>query len=408
MGPMTLFDKSFLQMLTVDEAVMFDHFFMTSLCPVFLIEVLGDLAKDGSDPQRMVETLARKTPCRHIYPNAFHLHLVRDELAGGIVEVEGHPAVLGGRYVRNASGLHLVHEVSPEVEAFNRWTQGEFLEIERGLAVDWRSSISKVDLRKVAEVTRVAKSSLGNVRTLDDARASVTALIDGGNQWSLLKTIATSAGLGDQRLARLQLRWRKAGYPPVRSFAPFATHMLQVDLLFELALALSQISDDRPSNRVDMLYLYYLPFCSVFVSQDRLHRRLAPLLLRPDQSFVWGSDLKSDLALLEETLANELSDEDRAKGLMTMEASPPSDHDGLVSQLWDRHAPGWRNRKKAPKLSAEKERELVEKILAQARGTRLPSSFRPSSREKNAATYTFKRAVPRQLGRWLMLPPNVK
>ena len=35
MKPITLFDKSFLQSLSVDEAVLFDNFFMSIICPLF-------------------------------------------------------------------------------------------------------------------------------------------------------------------------------------------------------------------------------------------------------------------------------------------------------------------------------------------------------------------------------------
>ena len=34
-------DKSFLQSLSTDEAVWFDHFFMPIVCPVFYVERLG-------------------------------------------------------------------------------------------------------------------------------------------------------------------------------------------------------------------------------------------------------------------------------------------------------------------------------------------------------------------------------
>ena len=44
-----------------------------------------------------------------------------------------------------------------------------------------------------------------------------------------------------------------------------------------------------------MAYLFYLPFCVVFVSSDKLHRKCAPLLLRDNQEFVWGPDLKAGL-----------------------------------------------------------------------------------------------------------------
>jgi hypothetical protein len=36
MGPITLFDKSFVQAISLDEAVWFDRFFMPVVCPVCL------------------------------------------------------------------------------------------------------------------------------------------------------------------------------------------------------------------------------------------------------------------------------------------------------------------------------------------------------------------------------------
>jgi hypothetical protein len=41
----TLFDKSFLQSLSVDDSVWFDQHFMPVVCPVFYVETLADLAK---------------------------------------------------------------------------------------------------------------------------------------------------------------------------------------------------------------------------------------------------------------------------------------------------------------------------------------------------------------------------
>ena len=63
MGPITLFDKSFLQSLSTDESVWFDHFFITNICPMFYVETLADLDKsvrEGRTPEREVEIIASK------------------------------------------------------------------------------------------------------------------------------------------------------------------------------------------------------------------------------------------------------------------------------------------------------------------------------------------------------------
>ena len=66
--------------------------------------------------------------------------------------------------------------------------------------------------------------------------------------------------------------------------SPRIRPVFKVDLLYYLGIDRGFISGERPSIKADMAYLYYLPFSMVFTSGDRLHRRTAPLFLRPDQS----------------------------------------------------------------------------------------------------------------------------
>ena len=51
MGPITIFDKSALQALSMDEAVWFDAFFLANVVPVFYVETLADLEKEIGDGQ---------------------------------------------------------------------------------------------------------------------------------------------------------------------------------------------------------------------------------------------------------------------------------------------------------------------------------------------------------------------
>jgi hypothetical protein len=115
-------------------------------------------------------------------------------------------------------------------------------------------------------------------------------------------------------------------------------------MFFQIALGAGLIGTERSSNRVDIAYLFYLPFSQVFVSADNLHRRSAAHFLRADQSFVWGPDLKAHLKKLVERYA-EFQDEIAEHGIHGFApAPPPEDVDCLVTQLWDRHmSPSWRN-----------------------------------------------------------------
>ncbi len=74
MGPMTIFDKSALQALSMDEAVWLDAFLRVNVVPVFYTETLADLEKDmaeGRNAEDLVGMLAEKTPS-NAYPNVHH------------------------------------------------------------------------------------------------------------------------------------------------------------------------------------------------------------------------------------------------------------------------------------------------------------------------------------------------
>jgi hypothetical protein len=62
MGPTTLFDKSFLQSLSVDEATVFDRFFIPVVCPMFYVERLPTLKRKCvriERPKTKLESLLR-------------------------------------------------------------------------------------------------------------------------------------------------------------------------------------------------------------------------------------------------------------------------------------------------------------------------------------------------------------
>lgn len=68
MAPAALFDKSFLRALNVDEAVLFDAFFLPVVCPLYYVKTLADLAQELAagpgqrDREATVGSLAYKTP----------------------------------------------------------------------------------------------------------------------------------------------------------------------------------------------------------------------------------------------------------------------------------------------------------------------------------------------------------
>lgn len=137
LGPILIFDKSFLQSLNVDEAVWLDNFFLTMITPLFFVETLADLEKEvhrGRTPEQVVGSLAYKTPDLQSYMAAHHDTLLWADLHGQKVPMDGRIPRAGGRYVTLDGKQGVIYERTPEEEAFARWQRHEFLDLERQIA----------------------------------------------------------------------------------------------------------------------------------------------------------------------------------------------------------------------------------------------------------------------------------
>ena len=165
-GPFLIFDKSSLESLDLDEAVMLDNFFMSNITPLFFVECLADLEKairSKSTPEQLVGSLATRTPESQSYPNVHHARILRGELAGkfDLQTARGRVMLAGGKHVQLGEKKGAIFEHSPEAEAVSRWGKREFLELERNIARQWRRSLTGTDLSAMAQD---ALSALGHWR----------------------------------------------------------------------------------------------------------------------------------------------------------------------------------------------------------------------------------------------------
>lgn len=84
---------------------------------------------------------------------------------------------------------------------------------------------------------------------------------------------------------------------PLSEWAPY-THFCLTTLLAGIMCWRDRHVPQTPNNGLDLQYLYYLPFCSIFCSADRLHRTLGQLLIRSDQRFASPVQLSTDFQLV--------------------------------------------------------------------------------------------------------------
>lgn len=264
MGPTALFDKSFLQSLSIDESVWFDHFFLPIVSPLFFVETLADLAKQrkrGSrTPEDEVRIIADKTPVLSGAPCVHHVQLCIANLLGHEAPHLGQIPVAGGRPVRGANGKPgVVFENSPEAEAFSRWQRGQFHEIEHDIASNWRVMLSELNLQEVAQRMRSLGITPQTCRSVKDAYGVAAAVVHSRNEpEQQIGLLFSFVHIPQHLRAEIVHRWSQAGFPPLAEYASYAAHVLMVEIFFQIALAANLISAERPSNRADIAYLFWV------------------------------------------------------------------------------------------------------------------------------------------------------
>jgi hypothetical protein len=402
MGPMALFDKSFLQSISTDEAVWFDHFFLSIICPVFYVETLGNLAKEVTKrtPEDIVRDIANKFPEWAGSPCAFHGDLVVRDLLGDHTAMRYQIPRPGARMVQSG----VVFDQSPEEEAFSRWREGRFREAERIAASAWRKTLDELDLVSVQKELRAIGFTRKVCKTLEDAKTIADALVAAPNDpYAQLALVMQFFHIPMHLHPSIAERWQRSPRQKLSDFAPYAAYALTVEIFFQVALGAGLIGGERPSNRTDIAYLFYLPFCMILISSDDLHRRTAPLFQRKDQSFVWGIDLKADLKSIN-THYLQLPESERDNGILSFAKSPPEG--SMVADLWDRFMRKGIREEKPVKMSPDAEAALVAKLKAFSRQPTLSSAERVPPGEPEMMS--IHRSVRHRRGSWWQLPKDYK
>lgn len=298
--PALILDKSAFQALSRSEHAERMFRYQENIVPVLLREIHADLAKvdAGKSPDTIVQTLADKFLGSGGVINADHRTLCIGELTGmGRFETDGRPVLDEYSEVREPDGsLAILIEPTSANKAILRWASAQFTADERVAAQGLRVAAGAFSLdalygrlrrhhvllprpKSISEIPEIADDIL--------ARSSLQA--------ALLDWLMEQVRLPTQARVVVGRRWNAVGRPLLADFAPYAHHCTRVLLLVLIGMRHSVLSS-RKTNRLDAEYLFYVPFCEVFVSGDKLHEQLAPIVLGEGRRFIPLREFKAEMA----------------------------------------------------------------------------------------------------------------
>lgn len=411
MGPILIFDKSALQSFSIDESVWLDNYFLTNITPLFYVETLADLSLPNppKPAEQIISELAAKTP--RALPNIHHGRLVLGNLRGIPVEtVHGRPIVDQGVTKRAPDGKIGVYlEESIEEKALARWHKREYRKIEREFAQQWRRTLEVLNFDSAIGIIKNIVPQEEKLNSLKQIMSFVDGFVQGSSK-ELLYLALDFLGIIERHRPPIVERWEKQGKTAFNLFSPYAAYIFSIDLLFYLAASKGIIAKERASNKVDLAYLYYLPFCHVFVSGDKLHKRTAPLFMREDQSFMTAEEFKDGLTKINEYYF-QFRDQISEAGVMKYAPYPPAGIETSIHKLWDLHCAGWRksaSKKKERHEPASNSDSALIKHLKEVEEKSQTIDSKVLENMDEADHITIKHMVSVQRGSWRILPRGIE
>ena len=392
-----------------------NNFFATCVTPLFFIETLADLEKEvrrGRTPEQVVGSLAYKTPDMKSHVSPFHTWMLLSELRGEQnIAMDARIRRSDGIVVQLNDQQGVIYRASKEEEAFVRWQRGEFLDLERQIAKEWRKAVSGIDYSQSYDSFKKLYGSFRRPKNLKDAKDIAETLIDLLDEEVSMRFGMTLLQVPSDVQSAAVARWSARGRQPLREFAPYFRHMYVVDLFYYLAIGADLISRVRPAREGGQQSGHCLPLLRSVLQGVRLKRQPSrarhSIVSSRRPNLCKGPVIKSGPEKLDEYF-DALPEETKARGLHAFASYPPSEESFLVTRLWDQHSPNWRKEKaETPELSPELQKallELTKRLSEQSKPIHGPG---PVSIE-DVQYIHMSRQVFRKKGKWTRLPPEAK
>ncbi len=337
--PTIIIDKSTLEALSNAETHCLGRYYLAVSTHVLLSEIGADLKKefdDERDPEKVVSLLSNRMHGLYRFNTNWYTLLELSLLGHKIPIDHMAPMYLEGKetYIPGV-GRGMYFDEQKERKTLSAWANGEFRESDYEMAEQWRSEIEKIDLRSWHQDLSKKLKGL-KPKSFEDILTIVEDILDNPDfQFELLQLLVKLTKVSEENSITIFNRWNNCDMPQIQDFSEYGHYCLKVHLIFWWGL-FSGLVGPRSTHCVDLHYLYELPFCRIFSSNDKFHKSLSRLLLTDQQIFIAGSDLKSDIRRIEEYV-DSLREVDRTTP--SPFPYPPDWKDSFTNQVWRKYVP---------------------------------------------------------------------
>ena len=331
MGPTLLLDKSAFQLLTSTEMHRAGRYFQWNRVDILFSEIRGDIFKKTKTDSRRneVSILADKVSVIDSAQNMNYIKLCLSNLYGCEVEMECRPIVAPTTISTLDDGHTAAYiDETPFCEMIFRWQKGDFSKQDEINACIWKGIKNNSKADNAIQFLQAYHVIIPTSTSIDELRIVVDELLRNPKmQQVFLNMFLAYQDVNRTIRYNIKNQFKQSRYS-LPKFAPYAFYCLKVFVMFLGAYKFDLLPKKKTDDQIDLEYLFYLPFCHVFSSNDKFHRTLAPPLMRKNQIFLLGEDLKKGIQEIESLPAHK----------ETMNAKcdpiPPMPKESIIREVW--------------------------------------------------------------------------
>jgi hypothetical protein len=365
-GISMILDKSAFHSLSKSQIELLCKYYWFNITPILVREVLGDLKKetpDGSPNSKKVTEFATKLSGFSTSINAHYSVLINAELQGMKIPFFSSMVDTGERFNLSDKETGIIIKPSNDRKSIDRWKEGNFEKMDEIFSRLWREITLQPDnLTKLKDYLKKENPGYNHLKSPADILFIIKLTFNNPDfQMDFLKSAIENFKVPPFIASQAFYRWETMRPDNLFAFAPYTFFCVLTKLFFNICLQ-NEIIGARPTNLLDLDYLYYLPFCRVFVSDDKVHKKLVPHLLVSEQVFVTGMELKNDFIRIEEIKATLTG-----KELQRTHREPPRKTDLLSYKIWNSMLVDWPPEKDWE--PTEKEENMMQEMIRKMRSS---------------------------------------
>ncbi len=371
-------DKSTFQGLGFKCLESLTRYYQHRVSPILLREITSDLAdekkrdKNEAEWKRIIKELAAKTQSSQssVLPDALTM-ATNELLAGTVIPMDGYtvPREFGVAVDTPETGRGIFFDEHPMMAILRNWAEGNFSaeDLQKAKAIRDEDAVDLVTLYHEVEKEQKAdkEAAVPKFLSLEEmvSYADEVRFFYATPRREVFRVARHFFRDHTGHIGTVMRRWRQKGQPALRYFAPYAMYVHRVEVIHYYSLLCGFVSRSKDGKaHLDIQYLYYLPFCHIFSSEDEDLKLLVPFFLRPDQVFVSKADLQQDLKKLA-TYLEGLSEEEMTTFRDEYGLYPPDLENSFTTKMWKKFMRRRRPQEgKLSRPSPEREAEIMKEF----------------------------------------------